>query len=110
MCMVFKSKNDHDALKLGEKSLQRIKLKSGRVTYSSKNTWEKWTISAVDFQIITERTIIIVHTYCATAVGLLDITSAKCIASRVTLNFSSALFSPPKIAALLFCTRSISYT
>ena len=108
--MVFKSKNDHDALKLGEKSLQRIKLKSDRVTYSSKNTWEEWTISAVDFQIITECTTIIVHTYCTTAIGLLDITSAKWIASRVTLNFSSALFSAPKIAALLFCTRSISYT
>ena len=79
--MGFKSKNDQnfddDALKLGEKTLQRIKLKSDRVTYSSKNRWEEWTISAVDFQITTERNTIIVHTYCTTAVGLLDITSAK---------------------------------
>ena len=79
--MVFKSKNDQnfddDALKLGEKTLQRIKLKSDRVTYSSKNTWEEWNISAVDFQIITERDAVIVHTYCTTAVGLFDITSAK---------------------------------
>ena len=57
-CIVFKSKNDHnfddDALKLGKKNLQRIRLKRYRVTYSSGNAWEEWSSSAVDFQIITE--------------------------------------------------------